>query len=384
MPQSIKAIPYARVKDLTFTKPRASFHCFKSRSYHNYSDTIPLDELPKVEELPSAKRIHVSPSTSLVSSSPLSSVSPSLHYTSSFDAKMQFLSTISKYRPAICSLISLFSDEFVPDVTALEIPAPLSEMYSPDNEELTYPELLRVCEELHASISISENGVINIEKATRLQSKSVTWYIQRAGQITASLMKSVCSTDSANPSQALIRQICYPQSNQFATKATEWGSGHECAAREAYVKDMTESHVNFTCRESGLFINKSHAFLGASPDGCIECDCCGFGILEIKCPYLIRRDDPSAASCLEDGLLKRTHAYYYQIQTQLFVCDAKYADFQLCTFDELEVANYKVERVTFDSSFFNDCLEKAHYFFPIVHSSRIGWEMVYEKPCDSL
>ncbi len=28
-----------------------------------------------------------------------------------------------------------------------------------------------------------------------------------------------------------------------------------------------------------------HNYIGASPDGIINCTCCGTGVLEVKCPY---------------------------------------------------------------------------------------------------
>ena len=102
-------------------------------------------------------------------------------------------------------------------------------------------------------------------------------------------MKSVCSTDPGNPAQSLIRQICYPHLHKFSTRATTWGCDHEAGAITAYIKSMND-HQNFTCKQSA-----THPYIGASPDGIIECDCCGFGILEVKCPYCIQMEDPSTA-----------------------------------------------------------------------------------------
>ena len=34
---------------------------------------------------------------------------------------------------------------------------------------------------------------------------------------------------------------------------------------------------------SGLVVHESYPFMGASPDGIINCKCCGFGVLEITC-----------------------------------------------------------------------------------------------------
>ena len=77
-------------------------------------------------------------------------------------------------------------------------------------------------------------------------------------------------------------------------------------------------------------------FIGASPDGIVNCDCCPKGVLEIKSPYCHRNESIISATvndkkfCLreEDEILHLdcSHQYYYQVQTQIFVCDVAYCD----------------------------------------------------------
>ena len=51
----------------------------------------------------------------------------------------------------------------------------------------------------------------------------------------------------------------------------------------AYVsEDVKKGHVNVRVRDCGLFIQKHMAFVGASPDSIVECDCCGKGVVEVK------------------------------------------------------------------------------------------------------
>ena len=84
----------------------------------------------------------------------------------------------------------------------------------------------------------------------------------------------------------------------------------------------------------GLFIHKTVQFLAASPDGIIECDCCGRGVLELKCPFCIK-DDDATVSILKyltqktsDNLkLKEEHLYYYQCQAQMLCTQTEFADF---------------------------------------------------------
>ena len=64
------------------------------------------------------------------------------------------------------------------------------------------------------------------------------------------------------------------------------GCGHEEQARMEYENRMCKKHVNFMMSKSGFIIPPSYPLMGASSDGIIECRCYGYGVLEIKCPYL--------------------------------------------------------------------------------------------------
>ena len=82
-----------------------------------------------------------------------------------------------------------------------------------------------------------------------------------------------------------VKSICYPKAFRFTTSATKWGCDHERSARDAYQKLQEKTHINFSISMSGLVLNPKWPHLGASPDGFIQCDCCGKGVVEIKCPY---------------------------------------------------------------------------------------------------
>ena len=106
--------------------------------------------------------------------------------------------------------------------------------------------------------------------------------------------------------------------------------------------------------------------MGASPDGLIECKCCGKGVLEIKCPYSHHEESIASAAlnnkfCLkmydDDGTLglDQGHAYYYQVQTQLFVCNVNYCDFCVCTFpSEKADPSSHIERTSRDHDFWKE------------------------------
>ena len=206
-----------------------------------------------------------------------------------------------------------------------------------------------------------------IETETQMQSNSKLWFKYRAGRVAASCMRAVCHTSLANPSANLVKSVCYPDMFRFTTKATEWGCSHEKLAI-VYKKTNEVKHQNFTVVENGLFINLEWPFIGALPDSIVEC-------LEIKCPYCHRGEDiVNAASndkrfCLKkdgDGTLylDPDHAYYYQVQTQLFVCDVNYCDFCVATFADSGVESaMHVERVYRNPSLWSQCVEHASSFF---------------------
>ena len=72
-----------------------------------------------------------------------------------------------------------------------------------------------------------------VEKETRLQIQSRLWFIFRAGRVR---MKSVYHINPENPSQSLIKTICYPEEFSFDSKKTAWGSKKEKRAQEFYLK----------------------------------------------------------------------------------------------------------------------------------------------------
>ena len=62
---------------------------------------------------------------------------------------------------------------------------------------------------------------VKLETETRGQSSKKSWFLHRAGRITASNFKSVVVTNPCMPSQSLIKRICYPEAFKFTTAATK-------------------------------------------------------------------------------------------------------------------------------------------------------------------
>jgi hypothetical protein len=76
--------------------------------------------------------------------------------------------------------------------------------------------------------------------------------------VMASRLKAASWTDLNQPSQSLIKGICYPESNRFTSKATKWGCDHEKTAIEAYTKQHKIVHSGFSVIDSGFVIDASY------------------------------------------------------------------------------------------------------------------------------
>ena len=129
--------------------------------------------------------------------------------------------SVTGTKPGVLSVVSAYFEQFVPTSANKDFPLPLTSLKNSQYVEMKYDELLKECQSV--SLSVTDKMAENVEAATRDQSKSKLWYKYRAGRITASRMKAVCHTNPANPSQSLIKGICYPEAFSFTSKATSWG-----------------------------------------------------------------------------------------------------------------------------------------------------------------
>ena len=263
------------------------------------------------------------------------------------------------------SLISGFNEAYIP---ASGMPKPLTDLYNPNGMKLSYPELLQSCEQIYDSISFTFDQAVTVEKETRTQAKSRTWFEQRSGRITASKLREVLHTDPLQPSISLIKSICYPEMRLFTSAACKYGCDHEDTARLKYFELMGKVHKKLIVIQSGLILDPMYPFLGATPDGLVHCECCQSGVLEIKCPYSCKDKTFTDAAqqksfCLqenEDGSLKlkQDHSYYYQIQMQMMLCHVEYGEFVVWR----EGGSIHHERILFNSDFMDDASENIEMF----------------------
>lgn len=101
----------------------------------------------------------------------------------------------------------------------------------------------------------------------------------------------------------------------------------------------------------------------------MSCDCCGLGTVEVKCPYFVRdshlRDllkQNKPYVVYEDGdlILKEDHAYFYQVQGQMFACGVQHADFVIWKKNEISV-----ERIYRNDIFLAKAMQQAGKFFRV-------------------
>ena len=132
--------------------------------------------------------------------------------------------------------------------------------------------------------------------------------------------------------------ICYPLKSRFSTEATDYGFKHEKVARDILTEYLSNIHENISVGDSGLFRSEVYPYLGASPDGILECSCCEtIFVIEIKCPIkatkmpLTELAISDESFCMEyvngEYILKTDDAYYYQVQLQMFLHKQKHVTF---------------------------------------------------------
>jgi len=347
IPSYLKSAEYLRIKEIDFSSAKA-----KKRK---------LDE--DIEHSAQSDIISVSPNEETICDT-----MPAMPTTDEMELLFKNLS-LGGTKPAVLSLIPPYCDEYAPKSLNENFPKQLQSLYDPMYANFEYHQLLDTCESI--LLNVTEEMARSVEEATKLQSKSNLWFKYRAGRVTASRMKAICHTSAASPSQSLIKSICYPEAFAFTSKQTIWGCKHEKSARDLYYKNAALKHRNLKIEDSGLVINPRWPFIGASPDGFINCDCCGRGVVEIKCPYCHRNDTIESAVkedknfCIKEQngslQLDHNHCYYYQVQTQMFVCDVKYSDFCVATFGE--DSDLHVECIYQDQDFWEECISKAKLFF---------------------
>jgi hypothetical protein len=229
-------------------------------------------------------------------------------------------------------------------------------------------DLEKHCSDIYKNYSCTELQVANLELKTKSQSVCPMWFEHRKGRITGTKVHSVVHRRSSTKPDNLVRRIVgYESYDLSKLKSVKWGVDNESVARKAYADIECKKHSSFQCDEVGFLIDRHDPFLGVSSDGLVACQCCGRGIIEIKCPHKHANDDLKTAGAtdrqfmLDSNLkLKTSHQYYTQVQIGMHVHRVEYCDFIVWTTREVHI-----QRIIIDPEFCHSAVKVCKDFFSL-------------------
>lgn len=201
------------------------------------------------------------------------------------------------------------------------------------------------------------------------EQRSEAWFTERVGRITASLFGRIFAFRSSSNPTCLIKAVL-GISDPLPMQCLQYGIDNEPVARVLYTNQMeTNGHPTLQVTETGLIVHPAFPHLGASPDGLVSCQCCGKGLVEIKCcasrknltPVEVAGDKTYTNVYLSDSkdvqLNTKSH-WYSQIQGQMAICDRSWCDFVLYTNRGISIT-----RVQFDKDFWLSLKHKLTCFY---------------------
>lgn len=224
----------------------------------------------------------------------------------------------------------------------------------------------------HFLPNYSTQEVAELEQNTRQQADCKLWIEHRHGRITASNAHGVLTKYRAkkmSESTALLNKII-GQGKILDLPAFKYGRQNEPLAADFYLASQKNSHKNLKVTTCGLFVLADSIFIAASPDRLVSCDCCGLGLLEIKCPISLAGqtifDKAEGVQYLkkigQKLSLNKKHQYYTQVQQQLGVAHMMWCDFMIYTNKD-----HFIERITLDVDRWTEiCRANTAYFKDIV------------------
>ena len=165
-----------------------------------------------------------------------------------------------------------------------KLPLTLPSLQKPKYSAMNDAELRDALKDVFATgMFVTHEEVNYLEESTRLQSQSLLWFQHRSGRITTSKFFAVKRASLDPPPTSLVKQLMERSTISSHVPALRWGIDNENVARQTYIETVSDNHTNFQCTAAGLHVNPSYPHLGTTPDGVLNCDCCGKGVLEIKC-----------------------------------------------------------------------------------------------------
>ena len=255
------------------------------------------------------------------------------------------------------------------------------ELISPIKEHpVSMEEICARCEKVKKALFVTDEEVKRIESETRNQSADQQWFTHRKFRITASkAYRCAALKQDTSPTKALREVLQYNTS--FTSEAMQAGIQQEPEIIKNYLAQQAQNgHNDITVDKCGFFVSKTHPFLGASPDGIVS-DSESSGLLEVK--YIQMEESETLEEALIrkricvkiSGILEihKKHQYYFQLQQQMFVANKVWNDFVVKGSGGTSVF---IQRVFFDSSFWNTVLHKLEFFFQTYMLPEIAYPKV--------
>ena len=224
------------------------------------------------------------------------------------------------------------------------------------------------CDQLVRCVCVPSEERLSICRLTQAQSSSPLWYRERVCRLTSSSFGLICKRRDSHM-MSLVDQLLYKEP-PVTVSALRQGRSMEPKIVEAYVAQKLKDECLVDVEETGLHIHPTIGYLAASPDQLVNDTSCepGVGILEVK--YLASVEgDPGLAIgrksnyCLErradQTCLKKSHSYYYQVQSQMACTGRSWCDFACMT----KTGELFCERILFDRDFWAACAEKLTRFY---------------------
>lgn len=185
-----------------------------------------------------------------------------------------------------------------------------------------------------------------------MEQRTDEWKAARMGRLTTSMAGAALGLapyrDKDDCLRDLVRSMNGMESEFTGNIATEYGTNMEPQALTAY-----ELETGHTVTPEGFVPFED--WTGASPDGYV----CDHGLVEIKCPFGIRKDLKPVFKTIAD----QPH-YYAQIQMQIFVTGRHWCDFY-----QWSPNGSKLERINYDGGWINENLPRLKAFWWKAHEA---------------
>ena len=125
------------------------------------------------------------------------------------------------------SVVPEYCTDFKDPVDPVVIPRSLRNLRNRNCDAMDKDDLMIYCESVFDRVQISEEEAINVERGTREQHRTPSWFAARAGGITSSQMPSVCTLRMEKPAISTVTSVCYPGQKKINAPAVQGGLQNE-------------------------------------------------------------------------------------------------------------------------------------------------------------